>query len=105
MARSALWRKSVKSVPEQTVPQSRPASHGHLCSGSTMLNGTMTVESASPKQTQANAMMNRTFQAGMRVSRETAKSEKRKAQSPRQGACGRTCQHGEYIEHFTIYES
>jgi len=46
-----------------------------------MLNGTMMVESASPKLTQANAMINRTFQAGMRVSRETG--ENRKEGSPK----------------------
>ena len=76
MARSALWRKSVNSVPEQTVPKSRPANHSHLYAGSTTLNGTMIVESASPKQTQMNAIKNRTFHAGMPVSRETGESGK-----------------------------
>src|SRR5205823_1551731 len=66
----ARRRKSANSPLMHRVPASKPASHSQRSLPGSV-SGTINVANARPRQTIANARMNRTFQAGMRYSCET----------------------------------
>src|SRR5207302_6174382 len=66
----ARLRNSANSPLMTAVPASNPASHSQRSVPAVSVIGTMNVANARPRQTNANTRINRTFQAGIRLSCE-----------------------------------